>query len=412
MIYFNTWPLVSLSGSVTCAYFGAKTACSGLSKLLQLPFGSTPVSERVDQVVKETIEGSLSLRGLFFGTENKKERLYQFISGSILIVKSVSLLFFAYALSYASKKEFIVSEQKLNSCKGELNQFHSEVQKVNQHFAAWTKRLCEFDKAQWETFSREIEGCLSYSKLGYSQVKEDCEKSFAELTYRAQFEDLIPRLYIHKLVYQLKEKRSEILGVCKEVLFATETKVNQKCSYLYPYIGLNGRNLCRMIQYIPFIEGSKECTEECSIHEHNYDDIYEKIQAKLPQTENIEIDCPQILAQTKILPEEMLHFGEPLIPKAQVLKNIAHILSQGGDDLRNTSYSLERKGLRQSRFGHPMETKLSDLPQNHAILQIFRNVLSNVRAKLEFQNFLDQYKGIFENERFENRTKLSRRIIR
>ena len=252
---------------------------------------------------------------------------------------------------------------------------------------------------------------MGYSDLGYSQVKEDCEKSFVELTYGAQFEDLIPRLHIQELVHQLKEKRAKILGVCKEVLFATEAKVNEECSYLYPYIGLDGRALCQLFQYMPFIKVSEKCAEECGIHEHNYEDIYDKIQTELPQTENIVIDCPEVLASTKILSEEMIHFGEPSIPKAQVLENIRSILLQGASDLRNTSYSLET-GLRSGRFGNRMKVKLSDLPENNEIMKIFRNVLSDVKAKIGFQTFLDQYRRNFPEERLEDVKKVIRRIIR
>lgn len=413
MIYLNKWPLFCLTASVGSAYYGVKMAATAVPKLLRLPFGSNSVSERVDRAVKDTLDGSLSVQDVLFGSENKKERFCELISGSIFLVKSVSLIFLSYLLYNESKKSYPIQQGQFDKCHLELNLFKGEVDLARQKATYWEQSLCQFDKQQWEKYTGEVEFCDGANSISYPQIKEGCRETFAELTFKSYMQDILPRSQVTDATRALKNKQNQVMSFCRDILLKTESLVNEKCSYLHPYVGLKARSICKFVRNVPFVEVSSDCLQGCDIDEVNNREIYDQIYTTLPKTKDTVLNCPEILEQPNIVPQEVQEYGKPILSEEDVLRNIQWIQREGGEDLRNTSYNLEPKRT-FDRHGHPRAMTLANNTENHEMMTWLRNVLQDVRAKIDFKKFMDTYtsKGYFNKEWVDEISELNKKIVR
>ncbi|MCH9634493.1 MAG: hypothetical protein S4CHLAM7_12450 [Chlamydiae bacterium] len=296
-ITFNSLPFFYLSISLTAGYYAIKSARSILPNFAKGPLGSDPTTERVKRAVKEIISGHFSPLNFLMGTDKKKDRIYSFLAGSFLSFSALTLAMMSYYFFLKCFDPISIDHTKWSACKKINTDYQSNYKQANAQLDHWKKNLCDVEQDQWTHQVPKIKTCFQISSLIPKVTIFDCEDEFNKMTQKSLLKDYNLRDALEINHEHLRHQLNEVSHTCQEWLEEISKKVNEKCSYLHPFLRLDADKMCGLLNYAPF-HVSEDCLEVCNESYQKDSQTLRKIESqKIPQTMGQTINCTKSLAK-------------------------------------------------------------------------------------------------------------------
>lgn len=401
MIYINTTPVLCLVASATSAYLGIKSACRAFPSLVKPFAGSTPFLDRIQNVVKETISSEISVRNLFLGPDNFRERIYSIVSGLFYSVSTFVLFFLAYSFFYESLELHSNELAHSKTCFRELNQYEEEFGRVMAIHDYWKHNLCTLDQDQWGNTPYQM--CLSPNPISFRANAPFCNDFIIDATVQAYSKDILPRQLAKNFSNDLVNKNWATQQTCMGYLFEAGHDVHEKCSYLHPYIGFSAEASCQALQYfsdqtallthfLPFLKVSKRCLDACTIYEKKHNKVQNILAREIPKTKDIVVNCSKILRTKVAAPPQAQNLSklEPQISFAFRRYLHQRIKTFNQEDWRNIT---KLKGFKEQERDLIEPWKEIDTEKNQKRLeylkiffQLRRKALRDFKAKRDYES--------------------------